>query len=147
MDGYTASASQLYNVSRGQIEHYNMSIGLRLIWLNNCLAFMFGIYSSLTIFQSATPYWHTKAQMMSVIIPYIGVAVSLFTLTDVVMGIVRMGKVVKHYHQEGQKEMSGIPMLDGTAADRFFQRLSPVAQSIFFMVVWLYLLLYDKHLF
>jgi len=142
-----ASASQLYNVSRGQIEQNNISIGLRLIWLNNCLAFMFGIYSSLTLFQSATPFWHTKAQMLSVAIPYIGVLISLFTLIDVVMGIVRMRNILKHYSKEGQQEMSGIPMLDGTATERFFQRLSPVAQSIFFLVIWLYLLLYDKQIF
>jgi hypothetical protein len=147
MSTNTASASQLYNISRGQIEHNNMSIGLRLIWLNNCLSFMFGIYSSLTLYQSATPFWHTKAQMLSVAIPYIGVCVSLFTLLDVVMGIVRMGNIRKHYQQDGQQEMSGMPMLDGTATDRFFQRLSPVAQSIFYLVIWLYLLLYDKHIF
>jgi hypothetical protein len=147
MSTNTASASQLYNISRGQIEHNNMSIGLRLIWLNNCLAFMFGIYSSLTLYQSATPFWHTKAQMLSVAIPYIGVFVSLFTLLDVVMGIVRMGNILKHYQRDGQQEMLGMPMLDGTATDRFFQRLSPVAQSVFFLVIWLYLLLYDKHIF
>jgi uncharacterized membrane protein YidH (DUF202 family) len=139
--------SYFYTTSRSQIENNDMSIGLRLIWLNNCLAFMFGVYAVVTLFPSATPYWHTKAQMLSVAIPYIGVLISLFTLVDILAAINRMNNIRNNFRRNKNAEMKGIPMLDGTALDRFFQRFSPVGQALLFLVVWLYLLLYDKQIF
>lgn len=139
--------SALYAVSRAQIENNDLSIGLRLIWLNNCLAFMFGVYAVVTLFPSATPFWHTKAQMLSVVIPYVGVLISLFTLFDIVMGIKRISQLRKNYDKSKGSEMLGLPMLDGTFLDRFFQRFSPVGQALLFLVVWLYLLLHDKQIF
>lgn len=139
--------SQLYNISRSQIENNDLSIGLRLIWLNNCLAFMFGVYAVVTLFPSVTPFLHTKAQMLSVVIPYIGVLISLFTLFDILMGIKRISGLIGNYQKWKGPEMKGTPMLNGTRLDRFFQRFSPVGQALLFLVVWLYLLLYDKQIF
>ncbi|WP_345951057.1 MULTISPECIES: hypothetical protein [unclassified Mucilaginibacter] len=141
------SPSQLYAISRSQIEHDDISIGMRLIWLNNCLAFMFGVYAAVTLFSSPTTYWHAKAQMLSIVLPYVGVLVSLFTLLDIVKAIRRMSNIRKDYELHKNAELSGIPMLDGTYFDRLFQRLSPVAQALFFLLIWLYLLLYDKQVF
>ena len=112
--------SNFYTTSRSQIENNDMSIGLRLIWLNNCLAFMFGVYAVVTLFPSATPYWHTKAQMLSVAIPYLGVLISLFTLVDIIATIYRMNSIRNNFKKYKTAEMKGIPMLDGTALDRFF---------------------------
>ena len=139
--------SDLYTISRSQIENNDISIGLRLIWLNNCLAFMFGVYAALTLFQSATPYWHIKAQMLSVAIPYVGLLISFFTLFDIVAAIKRISSIRNNYVKTKGPQLKGIPMLDGTHLERFFMRFSPVGQAGFFLVIWLYLLLYDKQVF
>jgi hypothetical protein len=137
------SISQLYTVSREQIEHYNLSIGMRLIWLNNCLAFMFGVYAMLIIMKPPTPNLNAKAQTLSTLIPYIGIAVSLFTLFDIITSIIQMHKLTENYKKANYSQADSFPLLNGTMADRFFQRLSPIACGIIFLVIWTYLALYD----
>jgi hypothetical protein len=140
------SLSELYTVSRAQIEHYNLSIGLRLIWLNNSLAFMFGVYAGLTTMQSPTSYLHGKAQMLNSAIPIIGFAVSLFTLFDIIASIVQMRKLTQNYSNVHHDPEDNFPLINGTLADRFFQRLSPVASASLFLIVWTYLIMYDHQL-
>jgi len=138
--------SELYVVSRAQIEHYNLSIGLRLIWLNNSLAFMFGIYAGLTTMQSATSYMHAQAQLLNTLIPIIGFAVSLFTLADVIASVVQMNKLTKNYSATYQHPEDKFPLLNGNLADRFFQRFSPIASALLFLAIFGYLILYDHQL-
>lgn len=140
------SPSELYTVSRSQIEHYNLSIGLRLIWLNNSLAFMFGVYAGLTTMQSPTSYLHGKAQMLNGVIPLIGFAVSLFTLFDIIASIVQMNKLTKNYANVHPNSEDSFPLITGTMADQFFQRLSPIASALLFLIVWTYLIMYDHQL-
>lgn len=142
----SGAPSVLYIVSRGQIEHYNLSIGLRLIWLNNSLAFMFGVYAGLTTMQSATSYMHAQAQLLNNVIPFIGFAVSLFTLTDIIASIIQMKKLTKNYTAVHQQPEDTFPLLNGTLADRFFQRFSPIASALLFLAVWSYLIMYDHQL-
>jgi hypothetical protein len=52
--------------------------------------------------------------------------------------------VRKNYDKIHPEELAGLPMIDSTFLYRLFQRLSPVAQSLLFLVVWGYLLIYDK---
>ena len=140
------SPSELYTVSRSQIEHYNLSIGLRLIWLNNSLAFMFGVYAGLTTMQSPTSYMHLQAQMLNGVIPIIGFAVSLFTLVDIITSIVQMKKLTNNYTTVHQEAEDSFPLINGTLADRFFQRLSPIASALLFLMVWAFLIMYDHQL-
>lgn len=138
--------SELYTVSRSQIEHYNLSIGLRLIWLNNSLAFMFGVYAGLTTMQSPTSYMHGKAQMLNGVIPLIGFAVSLFTLFDIIASIVQMNKLTRNYANVHHNSEDSFPLITGSMADQFFQRLSPIASALLFLIVWTYLIMYDHQL-
>lgn len=138
--------SELYIVSRAQIEHYNLSIGLRLIWLNNSLAFMFGVYAGLTTMQSPTSYMHVQAQMLNGVIPFIGFAVSMFTLIDIITSVVQMKKLTQNYVSIYREPEDSFPLLNGTLADRFFQRLSPIASALLFLVVWSFLIMYDHQL-
>jgi hypothetical protein len=139
----SGAPSTLYIVSRGQIEHYDLSIGLRLIWLNNSLAFMFGVYAGLTIMQSPTSFMHAQAQLLNNVIPVIGFAVSLFTLSDVIAGVIQMNKLTKNYCAIHTQPEDSFPLLSGTLVDRFFQRFSPIASSLLFLAVWSYLIMYD----
>lgn len=142
----SSATSELYIVSRGQIEHYNLSIGLRLIWLNNSLAFMFGVYAGLTTFQSATSYMHAQAQLLNSVIPFIGFAVSLFTLADIIASVIQINKLTKNYSAVHQQPEDSFPLLNGNLADRFFQRFSPIASALLFLTIWSYLIMYDHQL-
>ena len=141
-----SAPSELYIVSRAQIEHYNLSIGLRLIWLNNSLAFMFGVYAGLTTMQSPTSYMHAQAQLLNGVIPFIGFAVSLFTLSDIIASVIQMNKLTRNYTAVHQQPEDTFPLVSGTLADRFFQRFSPIASALLFLAVWGYLIMYDHQL-
>lgn len=146
METANNSPSELYTVSRSQIEHYNLSIGLRLIWLNNSLAFMFGVYAGLTTMQSPTSYLHGKAQMLNGVIPLIGFLVSLFTLFDIITSVIQMNKLTKNYISIEHDPEDSFPLINGTLADRFFQRLSPIASALLFLIIFTYLIMYDHQL-
>lgn len=140
--------SELYTISRGQIQSYDMALGARLLWLINSQSFAFGIYAGLTLFMSPTPDLHTKAQLLVTVLPFVGAIISLFTFFDIVTSIVQMHKLVqnyKRYHNAQEKE-NQFPLLDSTLFSRFIQRLSPIFSALLFLAVWIFLILYDHRL-
>ena len=107
---------------------------------------MFGVYAGLTTMQSATSYMHAQAQLLNTVIPIIGFAVSLFTLADIIAGVVQMSKLTKNYSAIYEQPEERFPLLNGTLADRFFQRFSPIASALLFLAIFGYLIMYDHQL-
>jgi len=136
--------SQLYLTTLSQLHYYDLSVGLRLIWLNNSQAFMFGVYSALTTIKSPTPFLHDKAQMLNTVIPIIGAIISLFTLTDIISGFIRIRALNNNYTENNHSDREGnFPRLDSTVTNRFFQRVSPVVIALIFLGIWVFLIMYD----
>ncbi|MBS7565179.1 hypothetical protein KHS38_12270 [Mucilaginibacter sp. Bleaf8] len=140
--------SELYSVSRMQIEHYDMSIGLRLIWLNNSQAFMFGVYSVCTIMKAPTPFLAGKELMLAMAIPFLGFATTLVTLFDIITSIIQMNKLTRNYKNanSNHEQELNFPLLHGNIMDRVMQRISPVVTALLFLAVWIFLIMYDHQL-
>jgi hypothetical protein len=140
--------SQLYNITRAQIESYDAGMGQRLLWLANSQAFAFGIYCGLTFAMPPSPDLTNKAQIFGGIIPFVGALVSFFTFIDIVTSMVQMHKLAKNYQHstDGLEHEASLPMIDATFADRLFQRFSPIVTSLFFTAIWTFLILYDHKL-
>jgi hypothetical protein len=140
--------SELYTASRTQIQHYDMSIGLRLIWLNNSQAFMFGVYSVTVFMKAPTPFLMGKEQALAFVIPILGFASTLFTLFDIVTSIVQMSRITRNYQNanDNNAKEANLPLLNGTFKDQVLLRISPVVTALLFLAVWSFLLMYDHHL-
>lgn len=140
--------SDLYLASRGQFQHFDMSIGLRMIWLNNSQAFMFGIYTVTVIMKAPIPAFFAKEQILNEFLPIVGFLVSLFTLFDISMNLAHMNQLNIHFRKHGRPDghEGKFPRLSGTFLEGMAQRIAPVATALLFMSIWGYLFLYDHKL-
>lgn len=143
-----APPSELYDISRHQIQSYDAGLGPRLLWLINGQAFGFGIYCGLTFAMPPTPYFLQKATMFGGLIPFIGAAVTLFTLIDIITTLAQVRKLRENYSasNSGNEQEHALPLIDATATDRFFQRFGALGTTIFFLLIWTFIILYDHHL-
>jgi hypothetical protein len=140
--------SELYTASRTQIQHYDMSIGLRLIWLNNSQAFMFGVYAVTVIMKAPTPFLIGKEQTLAFVIPILGLATTLFTCFDIVTSVVQMSKITRNYQNANNNngQEANFPLINGTLKDQILLRVSPITTALLFLAVWAFLLIYDHQL-
>ncbi|GAB2685026.1 hypothetical protein GCM10027037_03060 [Mucilaginibacter koreensis] len=140
--------SDLYTISRSQIQSYDAGLGPRLLWMANGQAFAFGIYCGLTFAMPPSPDLTNRAQIFGGVIPFVGAIVSIFTLLDIITSLVQMHKLASNYKKanNGLESEASFPMLDATFADRLFQRISPLATTLLFIIIWTFLILYDHKL-
>ncbi|WP_158827792.1 hypothetical protein [Mucilaginibacter lacusdianchii] len=140
--------SELYTTSRTQIQHYDMAIGQRLIWLNNSQAFMFGVYAVTVIIKSPTPLLAGKLQVLAFVIPILGLTTTLFTLFDIISSIVQMSKITRNYQNANNNsgKEANFPLLNGNLKDQILLRISPVISALLFLLVWGFLIGYDHQL-
>ncbi|MCJ8209167.1 hypothetical protein MUY27_05570 [Mucilaginibacter sp. RS28] len=137
--------SELYIASRGQINHYHLSIGLRLIWLNNSQAFMFGIYSATVVVKAPNAFLLAQERNLAMVIPIIGFLISLFILGDVIASLIQMHKLNCNYNH-GPEEERLFPLVYTNLFNRMLQHLSPVLSSLLFILIWGGLILFDHGL-
>jgi len=140
--------SEIYIVSRAQIEHHDNAVNQRVIWLSIGQSFFFNVYAMLVTAKAPTPELFKKQQMLAVIFPVAALLVSIFTLVDVMAGLYYIRKLRQNYKKvtDGSSQENCFPMLNGNKWDRVFQRISPLMIPIIFIVTWVYLLLYDYKL-
>lgn len=141
--------SELYKVTRGQIEHYDNAINSRVIWLSIGQSFFFNVYAMLVTAKAPTPQLMEKQKMLAIIFPIAALIVAIFTFIDVFAGLIYLRKLRLNYKEatNGSSGEKPYPMLNGNKFDRSFQRVSPVVISLVFILTWLYLLLYDHKIF
>ncbi len=140
--------SELYRISRAQIEHHDNGVNQRVIWLSIGQSFFFNVYAMLVTAKAPTPELFKKQEMLAVIFPIAALIVSIFTFIDVLAGIFYMRKLRMNYkgHTDGSSSEHHYPMLNGNKWDRTFQRISPVMIPLVFIITWIYLLLFDHKL-
>jgi len=140
--------SNLYTVSRAQIEHHDNAVNQRVIWLSIGQSFFFNVYAMLVTAKAPTPALFTKQQMLAVIFPIAALLVAIFTLVDVIAGLVYLRKIRKNYKAatDGSSRENYFPMLNGNKWDRGLQRISPVLIPLVFIITWIYLLMFDHQL-
>jgi H+/gluconate symporter-like permease len=140
--------SELYRVSRAQIEHHDNAVNQRVIWLSIGQSFFFNVYAMLVTAKAPTPPLFAKQQMLAVIFPIAALLVAIFSFIDVIAGLFYMRKLRTNYKGEtdGSSHENYYPMLNGNRQDRFFQRISPVMIPFIFIVTWVYLLMFDHQL-
>jgi hypothetical protein len=148
MENSNKPASDLYLVSRGQIQHILMSLETRFLWLMNIEAFMLGIYVGTSYFISPAPQLHLKAEMLNTTITYLGFIANVFALVDMVAGVFRMHKLRNNYMQLNNNcdYEQNYPALYGSVADRVIQGFIPIITVFFFLLIWLFIILYDHHM-
>ncbi|GAB2700751.1 hypothetical protein GCM10027037_27060 [Mucilaginibacter koreensis] len=137
--------SELYKVTRAQIEHYDNAINSRVIWLSIGQSFFFNVYAMLVTAKAPTPELMNKQKMLALIFPIAALIVAVFTFVDVLAGLMYLRKLRLNYkeHTNGSSGEQPYPMINGNKFDRSFQRVSPVVISLVFILTWAYLLLYD----
>jgi hypothetical protein len=140
--------SQLYTITRAQIEHHDNAVNQRVIWLSIGQSFFFNVYAMLVTAKAPSPELFTKQQMLAVVFPIAALLVAIFTFVDVVAGMFYLRKLRLNYKKEtdGSSSENYFPMLAGNKRDRLFQRLSPFMIPVIFIVTWVYLLMYDYQL-
>jgi hypothetical protein len=145
MTAVNKPASDLYNISRMQIQFQEMSISSRMLWVNNSQAFLVGIYAGVNFFQTSDPGLHHKALMVGSVIPILGMLITIITLIDVISSMVQMNKLRQNYKNahDGHEQEGALPLLNGAPADRFFQRISCVVSMVVFIAIWSYLIMGD----
>ncbi len=138
--------SELYRVTRAQIEHHDNAVNQRVIWLSIGQSFFFNVYAMLVTAKAPTPELMKKQLMLGIIFPVAALIVAIFTFVDVIAGLTYLRKLRLNYkaHTNGSSDESPYPMLNGNKFDRVLQRLSPIAISLVFIITWLYLLFYDR---
>lgn len=137
--------SEIYRVTRAQIEHHDNAVNSRVIWLSIGQSFFFNVYAMLVTAKAPTPELMSKQKMLAVIFPIAALAVAIFTLVDVMAGLFYMRKLRLNYKRvtDGSSHEGYYPMLNGNKFDRSFQRVSPIVIPAVFILTWIYLLLFD----
>lgn len=140
--------SELYRISRAQIEHHDNAVNQRVIWLSIGQSFFFNVYAMLVTAKAPSPELFTKQQMLAVVFPIAALLVAVFTFIDVVAGMFYLRKLRLNYKEatDGSSHENYYPMLNGNKRDRLFQRLSPFMIPVIFIITWIYLLMYDHQL-
>lgn len=140
--------SQLYIVSRAQIEHHDNAVNQRVIWLSIGQSFFFNVYAMLVTAKAPTPELFKKQQLLAIIFPIAAFLVAVFTLVDVLAGLFYIRKLRLNYKKNtnGSSQEGYYPMLNGNRWERTFQRISPLMIPVIFVITWIYLLLYDNKL-
>ncbi|WP_158825399.1 hypothetical protein [Mucilaginibacter lacusdianchii] len=137
--------TEIYRVSRAQIEHHDNAVNQRVIWLSIGQSFFFNVYAMLVTAKAPTPELLSKQKMLGIIFPIAALLVAIFTLVDVMAGMYYMRKLRLNYKKvtDGSSHEGYYPMLNGNKFDRSFQRISPIAIPIIFIITWAYLLFID----
>jgi hypothetical protein len=140
--------SEIYRISRAQIEHHDNAVNQRVIWLSIGQSFFFNVYAMLVTAKAPSPELFQKQQMLAIIFPIAALLVAIFTFIDVVAGIFYMRKLRTNYKTatDGSSHENHYPMLNGNKWDRTFQRISPVMIPLIFIITWVYLLMFDHQL-
>ncbi|WP_345949377.1 MULTISPECIES: hypothetical protein [unclassified Mucilaginibacter] len=140
--------SEIYRVSRAQIEHHDNAVNQRVIWLSIGQSFFFNVYAMLVTAKAPSPELFQKQQMLAVIFPIAALAVAVFTFIDVIAGLFYMRKLRRNYKAvtDGSSAENYYPMLNGNKRDRVFQRISPFMIPLIFIITWVYLLMFDHNL-
>lgn len=141
--------SEIYRVTRAQIEHHDNAVNSRVIWLSIGQSFFFNVYAMLVTAKAPTPELMNKQKMLAVIFPIAALAVAIFTLVDVMAGLFYIRKLRLNYKKvtDGSSHEGYYPMLNGNKFDRSFQRVSPIVIPAVFIITWLYLIMYDHKVF
>jgi H+/gluconate symporter-like permease len=140
--------SEIYRVTRAQIEHHDNAVNQRVIWLSIGQSFFFNVYAMLVTAKAPSPELFKKQQMLAVIFPVAALVVAIFTFIDVIAGLLYVRKLRMTYKAatDGSSHENYYPMLNGNKQDRFFQRISPFMIPVIFIITWVYLLLFDHKL-
>ncbi|MCJ8210518.1 hypothetical protein MUY27_12440 [Mucilaginibacter sp. RS28] len=143
-----AQLSEIYRVSRAQIEHHDNAVNQRVIWLSIGQSFFFNVYAMLVTAKAPSPELMNKQKMLAVIFPVAALLVAIFTLVDVLAGLFYIRKLRWNYKNQtdGSSGEGMFPMINGTKWDRRFQRISPIAIPVIFIITWIYLLMFDYKL-
>jgi hypothetical protein len=139
-----APPSDMYRTSRGQIEHFDNAINVRVIWLSIGQSFFFGVYATLVSIKAPTPDLLDKQKILTIILPIAALLTALFTLFDVIANLVYMRRLRLTY-EENTKDIESdriYPYIWGKPTDRVFQHSSPTLIPIIFIISWVVILLY-----
>src|SRR5438094_3979812 len=95
--------SEIYKVTRSQIEHHDNAVNQRVIWLSIGQSFFFNVYAMLVTGKAPNPELMAKQKMLAVIFPIAALIVALFTFIDVLAGLLYIRKLRLNYkaHTDG----------------------------------------------
>lgn len=136
-------SSEIYKITRAQIEFYDNSVSQRVIWLSIGQSFFFGVYATLVTIKAPSPDLLAKQHILTVILPIAALLNALFTLFDVIAGLSYMRKLKRRYEDRTRKIASEkvYPFIWGKPTDRIFQHISPTLIPIIFVLSWVIILI------
>jgi len=120
-------SSEIYKTTRGQVEHFDNSVNVRVIWLSIGQSFVFGVYATLVSIKAPTPDLLSKQHVLTVILPIAGLLTAIATLFDVIASLNYMIRLRVNY-EEVTKDLESdkiYPSIWGKTNDRIWQHTSP----------------------
>ena len=136
------TASELYAVIRGQIEHEDNLIAQRLSWLMAAQSFLFTAYA-ITLNAAPQPSERAAAlqKLLQWLVPAVAAAVSLLTLVTVVAGVAAMNLLRAWFlDRAGPAPLQHLPPIQGVRRTVLLGTAGPVLLPVLFAGVWAYLL-------
>lgn len=143
-----AASTDLYKATRGQIEHFENAINVRVIWLSIGQSFFFGVYASLISIKAPTPDLLAKEQLFTTIVPFAALLAVIFSLLDVLANIGYINRLRLDYEEATANIPSEqeYPFIWGERSDRIFQHTSTIVIPIIFIISWVIILSHTYHL-
>jgi hypothetical protein len=141
-------SSEVYRTIRAQVEHYENAINQRVIWLSIGQSFFFNVYAMLVTGKAPTKPLMDKQVMLGTVFPFAALLIAIFTFFDVIATMIYLSRLKNRYESVagGENTDSVYPPIYGRFRDRLFQHISPVLIPFVFILVWLYLILFDHQL-
>jgi hypothetical protein len=140
-------STEIYKTTRGQIEHFDNAINVRVIWLSIGQSFFFGVYATLVSIKAPTPDLLSKQLVLTNILPIAAVLTAIVTLFDVIANLSYMTLLRRNYEDSVKSIESDqiYPNVWGRPTDRIFQHASPTLIPIIFIVCWALIMMFNYH--
>jgi hypothetical protein len=136
--------SDLYKVTRSQIEHLDNTVSQRIIWLTIAQSFFVSGFAVLVTGNPGNPHYVRIQAILLTLFPVISIILVLLTFFDILSGLVytkKLNEFMQKQKRENKVELF-YPPLAGFKRLNQLKNFSPLAVPVVFIIMWIYILLH-----
>jgi hypothetical protein len=134
-------SSDLYKVTRGQIEHQNDSLNQRVIWLTIAQSFFFSGFAILITGNPNAEPMKQVQHFMLYLFPIASIFIVAVSYIDILCALQYLSRLRNHYNSNHQKEDSKYPPVGGWDNLITLQYASAKIIPILFLLIWGFILM------
>jgi hypothetical protein len=135
------ASSDLYKVTRGQIEHQNDSLNQRVIWLTIAQSFFFSGYAILVTGNPNAEPFKQMQHFMLYLFPIASILIVAISYIDILSALIYLSRLRHNYKSSFQKEDSKYPPVGGWPNLINMQYASPRIIPVLFLLIWGFILM------